>query len=259
MKENLSAYFRLKCFLGLMLLPFVLSAQNISFDSPEEILKQRQEVFRMIKALEDPFEDSLWYRGRIYEFELRSQIGTPYFFNIRTLPGSLTFNGKSYEDLILSYNLVMDELILLVKVSNLNMIQIVLNKNFVERFTLSHYGSDYHFRLHRDMDSIHNQLDEGFYEVVYDDELRMFVKHKKELFFDASKTDHYSYRDKKQVYLILAGKIHVIDSRRDYLKAFQDYKKSLRKYMREVNIKFENSGTEILFDLCAYSKALLDQ
>ena len=108
------------------------------------------------------------------------------------------------------------------------------------------------------MKPINDQLKEGFYEVVYDGELRMFVKHNKELFFDASKTDHYSYQYEKQVYLVLAGKIYVIDSRKDYLRAFLDLKKPLRKYMRQMNINFEKSGTQILFALCAYSQSLLD-
>ena len=108
------------------------------------------------------------------------------------------------------------------------------------------------------MKPINDQLKEGFYEVVYDDELRMFVKHNKELFFDATKTDHYSYQYEKQVYLVLAGKIYVIDSRKDYLRAFQDLKKPLRKYIRQTNINFEKSGTQILFALCAYSQSLLD-
>ncbi len=121
----------------------------------------------------------------------------------------------------------MDELIIWEKGNRGNMMQLVLNKYFVERFTLEHSGNYYHFRLHTEMNPIHDQLKEGFYEVVYDDELRMFVKHKKELSFDATNTDPYSYQYEKQVYLILDGEFYVVDSRRDYLKAFQDYKKTL--------------------------------
>ena len=259
MKENNSAHSRLKYFFGVLLLPCLVSAQIIPADSPEEILKQRQEVFRQIKTLEDPFEDSLWYQGRIYEFELGSKIGTPYFLDIGILAGELTYKGKVQEDLFLSYNLVMDELIIEKKVDKSNMILFVLNKYFVEDFTLMHYGYNYLFRLHTEMKPIHDQLKEGYYEVVYDDELMMYVKHKKVLFFDATKYDHYSYQDENQVYLIVAGKIYDVNSRRDYLKAFQDDKKSLRKYMREAKINFEISGTQTLSALCEYSKSLLDQ
>jgi hypothetical protein len=258
MKENDSGYYRLKCFLGLMVLPFVVSAQTIPADPPEEILKRRQEVFRQIEALENPFEDSLWYQGRIYEFELRSRIGTPYFLDIGNLTGKLTYNGKVYENLLLSYNLVMDELIIEKQVYKTNMIKLVLNKYYVEEFTLRRYGNNYYFRMNSEMKPIHDQLKEGFYEVVYDDELMMLVKHKKALVFDASRFDHYSYQEEKQVYLILAGRIYDVDRRRDYLKAFQDYKKSLLKYMRHSNINFEKSGTQALSALCAYSKSLLN-
>ena len=258
MKEFKSVFYRFICFLGLIVLSCVLYAQNIPADSPEEILKQRQEVFSQIKALEDPFEDSLWYQGRIYEFDLKSKTGTPYFLNIQTLPGSLTYNGKLHENLLLRYNLIMDELIILKKADRANMIQLVLNKYYVERFSLMYSGNYYHFRMHTEMKPIHDELKEGFYEVIYDDEVRMFVKHKKESSYNPTDFDPYSYKYKSQVYLILAGRIYDVDSRRDYLKAFQDYKKSLRKYMKQASINFEKSGTQDLIALCAYSKLLLE-
>jgi hypothetical protein len=85
-----------------MVLPWVLSAQYIPADSPGDILKQRQKVFSFIEDLEDPYEDSLWYQGRIYDYQLRSKNGTPYFDNSMTLLGNLTYNEKRYEDLLLS-------------------------------------------------------------------------------------------------------------------------------------------------------------
>ena len=258
MKENDSAYYRLKCFFGLLVLPFAVSAQIIPDDYTEDALKSRQAAFELINAMEDPIEDSLWYQGRIYEFELGSRIGTPYFLDIVTHAGELTYNGKVYEDLLLSFNLVLDELIIEKKVNKTNTIKLVLNKYFVEDFTLIRYGYNYHFRLHTEMKPIHAQLEEGFYEVVYDDELMMFARHKKELFFDASKFDHYSYQGEKQVFLVLAGKIYKINNRRNYLKAFQDYKKPLRKYMKQAKINIEKSGTQALSALCEYSKSLLD-
>lgn len=259
MQEFVSVLYRLICFQALIVLSCVLSAQNIPAFSPEDILEKRQEVFRQINALDDPFEDSIWYQGRFYEFKIRSRIGTPYFLDIVMIPGSLTYNGKLHENLSLSYNLVTDELILWKKDDRGNMDLIVLNKYFVESFNLEQSGNYFHFRLHSEMNPIHDQFKEGFYEVVYDDELRMFVKHKTVLFFNASDIDPNSYRYEKQVYLIFDGEFYVVDNRRDYLKAFQDYKKYLRKYMRQRNINFEKSGTQALVDLCAYSTSLLDQ
>jgi len=190
---------------------------------------------------------------------LRSNQGTPYFNNSVSLAGSLTYKGKLHEDLVLSYNLITDELILLDRGNTSNIIQIELNKYYVDRFSLNYHGNYYHFRMHSEMKPIHDQMKEGFYEVIYDDVLRMFVKHKKILFFDVSESNPNSYKYEKQVYLILNGDINVVKSRRDYLKAFQQQKKPLRKYMRRANINFEKSGTQILTALCAYSKSLLDQ
>jgi len=257
-KSGLPALFRLICFQVLMVLPCTLYAQNIPAVSKEDILFQRIEVFNQIKAMDDPFEDSLWYQGRIYEFEVKSHTGTPYYFNAGTLSGSVSYNGKWYEDLILSYNLILDELVLWKTGSPGNRVPLVLNKYYVERFTLMHYGNEYHFRLHSETNPIHEQLKEGFYEVVYEEELSMFVKHQKELNLDPNSANQSSYRYDKQVYLILDGKVYTVDGRRDYLKAFQDDKKFLRKHMRQAKINFEKSGTQILIDLCAYSRSLLE-
>ncbi len=250
-------HYRLDCLIGFLILQYMVSAQILPVDSPEEILEQRQKVFTDIN-LENPYEDSLWYRGRIYEFDIGSHIGTPYFLDIGILAGKLTFKGKLHENLRLSYNLVTDELIIEEYDSENNMTLLVLNKYFVEDFTLTHYGQNYLFRMNTEMKPIHDKLEEGFCEVIYDDELQMFVRHKKVLFFDASKYDHYSYKDENRVYLIVAGKLYRVNSRRDYLRAFQVDRKSLRRYMRQANINFEKSGTKSLSALCAYSKSLLD-
>lgn len=239
-----------------MLLPAVLSAQNIPVDSPVEILKHRQEVFNRINALENLSEDNLWYHGRMYEFEIKSRLGSPYFLDEITLPGSLTYNGKVYEDLMLSYNLVMDELILWTKGDKGNMMQIVLNKYFVEKFTLSYSVNSYTFRLNSEMNPIHDQLKEGFYEVIIDDEFSMFVRHNIKLYNNNYNID-YSYKYEKQVYLMLDGKVCLIKKRRNYLNAFRDHKKSLRKYMRQEKINFGKSETQYLYALCVYSKSLL--
>ncbi len=241
-----------------MILPWVLSAQYMPADSPEDILKQRQEVFGLIEALEDPLEDSLWYQGRIYDFQGRSNNGTPYFENSTSLPGYLTYNGKLHEDLLLFYNLVTDELILR-NSNSTNTIQVVLDKYFTERFSLISHGNYYHFQTHTEVKPIHDRLKEGFYEVIYNDILKMYVKHKTILFFNDFDADPFSYRYEKQVYLIFDGEIKVVDSRRNYLKAFKEHKKPLRKYIRRAHINFEKSGTQSLIDLCAYSKSLLDQ
>ncbi|HEC41774.1 MAG TPA: hypothetical protein ENI20_02985 [Bacteroides sp.] len=250
--------YHFKFIIGFMFLPWVLSAQYVPTDSPEDILKQRQEVFGLIEALEDPLEDSLWYQGRIYDYQLRSRNGTPYFENSTSLAGSLSYNGELFEDLLLGYNLETDELILW-KISNsFNTIQVVLDKYYLERFSLNSQGNYYHFQSHTEIKPIHNRLKEGFYEVVYDDILKMYVKHKKILFFNDFDADPFSYQYEKQVYLVLNGEIHVVDNRRNYLRAFKEHKKSLRKYMRRAHINFEKSGTQSLIDLCAYSKSLLD-
>lgn len=258
MRNFVSALYRLICLQYFIGFSCALSAQDLPAVSPEEILKQRQEVFSQIIALEDPNKDSLWYQGRIYEFELKSKTGTPYFLNIGMMDGGLSYNKKLHEELKLSYNLIMDELILWTIGSGGESTPIVLNKYLVDRFALKHKGNDYHFRLNSEMNPIHDQLKEGFYEMINDDELGMYVKHKNELVYNASDRD-YSYENEKQVYLILDEKIYVINNKRDYLNAFQEYKKPLRKYMSKANINFNKSDTQVLFELCRYSKSFLHQ
>ncbi len=257
MKNKESVYYSLIFFICLVLQPDVLLAQTIPAVSPVAILKHRQEVFNQINALENPFEDSLWYQGRIYEFEVKSRLGTPYFLDNITLPGSLTYNGKLYENLILSYNIVIDELILWTKSDNGNMLQVVLNKYYIEKFTLSHSGKSYNFRLITETKPIYDHLKEGFYEVIYEDELSMYVRHKTKLYNNNSNLDN-SYKYEKQVYLVLDGKVYVINKRRNYLNAFRDHKKLLHKYMRQEKINFGKSESKYLNALCKYNKSLLD-
>jgi len=256
MKDKHPASNSIKFIFAFLLIPLVVSAQNLTVESAEEILTGRQEVFREINARENPFEDSLWYHGRIYEYTLGSKLGTPYYLDLAALKGTITYQGREYEDLLLSYNLVMDELILKKKINKTNSIELVLNKYYVEGFVLEHFNNYYNFILHTDLRPIHSHLQEGFYELVYDDELKMLVRHKKILFFDAGKSDHYSYQHEKKIYLILDAEIHDVTRRRDFLNVFVNNKKSLKKYMRQADMNYEKAGTHALSALCSYSKSL---
>ena len=101
----------------------------------------------------------------------------PFFQEERKLMGTITFQGDVYPNQQFAYDIVLDELILII-VNPLNdKIMLVLNKDFIEKFSVDGLFSKSLFVKGRE---IHEELDSsGFYQILNSDNLSLIVKREK--------------------------------------------------------------------------------
>jgi len=116
----------------------------------------------------------LLLNGRIWRNKHLKVSGDQFFLSNTFIKGSVAFNGRTYRDLDLLYDLADDELILRHGSSPV----IIMNKEMVDSFTLSVSGREYFF-INRGIDG--SPLPGGYINVLYDGHTSVYVKYVKKI------------------------------------------------------------------------------
>ncbi len=200
--------------------------------------------------------DSLWFVGKEYKFLNSNSIGSPFFFDEVKFNGSVIFNGKRYSDLNLFYDIVKDALVLHHSSSQLGFIFVELNKAWVEQFNLEKNGINYGFLSDTYFRNLKNKLPEGYFELVYENNLILLFKSSKVPIFDAYSSNHYKFIFKQTIYLIKNNRAYNITKKSDFLSVFEKSKKQIRSFLRHSNFFYNNASRSELISLIKYCENL---
>ncbi|PKO97968.1 MAG: hypothetical protein CVU13_12370 [Bacteroidetes bacterium HGW-Bacteroidetes-8] len=179
--------------------------------------------------------------------------GTFFAYGVEFLPGEVLFNDKLYTDVMLNLNSHLDELYLFIKETGR---YVVLNKNFVDYFSIAH-RKFYHFRESKKSEA--DTLSPGFYELLYGNESARLFKKTKKVY--AERINHFAsaatnsklermFMPLYSYYLIKDKETYNIKRFRDILSIYDIRRRDLRPLIREKSLDVtkdkENSFTEII-------------
>jgi hypothetical protein len=179
---------------------------------------------------QDILERQILYNGRVWR-NLYSKIeGNPFLFSEEFLPGSVTINGKTFENMMLRYDIYKDQILILTD----KIIILQLNKEMVDGFTVKYAEVTYNFRKLEEDDQ---SPVSGYVNVVYDKAASLYVKYRKEIDTSGSDNLYGIFYQLRRIYVRKDGAIHQISSRIEFLKLLADKKVQVRNYMKENKIK----------------------
>mgnify|MGYP001827575124 CR=1 FL=1 len=180
-----------------------------------------------------------WYDGIVgvenaglyvgYEYKDQYRITEEYhkFFQSHDfLIGSLTYNGETYYDQQLKYNVFEDELI--IKLRNKGGETIMqLIKDDLNGFSINgHYFHRFN-HIENDNDSF------GFYEILRDyPQFKLLKKHSKRRIKKLDKNViYYEYKERKHLYFIVYDNVsYEVRSKKDFLNIFPEYKEEIKHF-----------------------------
>jgi hypothetical protein len=239
---------------------FTLSNNSRAQDSTKlkniELTRDRTAKVIEYSSLPRDNEDSLWYIGKEYEFLNTKDLGTPFFFDEMKFKGSLVFNGRSYSDLILFYDLVRDELVLHAKTKSKGSVFIILNKAWISEFSLEKNNEFFRFLPDSYFNNLLNKLPEGFLEVSYDNKLKLLFKYSKKIHFENNTSDRFNYNFEQNIYLIKENKSFEITSKSKFLSVFPEHKKQINAFLRKSQFRYKNATRSELISLIEYCEKL---
>jgi hypothetical protein len=198
---------------------------------------------------QDLTDKQLLLNGRIWQNLYSKAFNDQYFLTKAFLKGSVTLNGRKFENLDLKYDITNDELILSIQSYPI----ISMNKEMVDSFSLTFENRNYHI-INAGTDT--SSVLRGYVNVLYDGPTSLYVKYIKKIQpmavdgrYDLFVQDHLLYLRKGSEILPVAGK-------RRLLYLLEDKKKEIRNYLKSTRSKLSGKDPDTFVPLLKYYDSL---
>jgi hypothetical protein len=187
--------------------------------------------------------------GRAYKryFYLSEHI--PILFHEKERTASLNYKGRTYNSIVLQYDTYLDKVIYDDNsiTSNTMMSQVALNSDNISQFVLYFDHDTLTFRYFSDRLYPGFNLEDGFYESVYDGRCKYLVKHKSRRNKNNG-IDEYYYNPIG--YVRVGDRFVRVASFKQFVSLFGNASRDIRKYIAEKRIRIRRADkfqiTEIL-------------
>jgi hypothetical protein len=167
--------------------------------------------------------------------------------------GTITYDGIVYPKLPMLYDLVKDLVVIGHFDETGTSLNIRLNKERVQRFTLQ--GHTF-VRIVGDS-SNSTSVAAGFYDLLYDGQVKVLAKRQKK--YQQSVEDRHVilvFSSKDRYYIRVGDQYHLVKSKGSALKVFQEHRKELVRYLRQHKHNFSDDRELALVALAEQYDAL---
>jgi hypothetical protein len=181
--------------------------------------------------------------GREYfPYYFRSVIKPILFFD-KNHSSSITISGIKFERVVLDYDDYKDEVIFKDSTRFLNgfPLKVSLNKDNVDGFVFYFNHDTVFFKHIRKGINSNLDLQDGYYEVVYDRWSEYLIKHKS-IIQGRNGYDDYLYRPIG--YVNIGNGFSKINTKKEFLKLFGDKSREIKKYIKESGINIHKADKE---------------
>ena len=182
-------------------------------------------------------ERQVLYNGKVWTNKYRYVDGDQFLFSELSMPGSISINNKTFNNLWVKYDIFSDEII--TPLNDEYVLQ--LNKEMVDSFSLT-----YENRIHRFAKIPNDSLEgiSGYVHVLYNGHSRFFVKYKKSIsYFDATKANGQFSQDFK-MFLEKGDIVYQINNKNDLYDVLQVNKKQIREYIKKNKLMVTKKSPE---------------
>lgn len=200
------------------------------------------------------YKDSLKQNLRIYDgYEFtggyRRSAGHPFFEFDQPQPGTILYEGTEYSNVLLAYDLSRDEVITVNPVSNQN-IKLITSK--IGRFQIG----DHSFISLSDESGSTGFPGEGFYELLYDNDVSVLAKRKKWLRESARAEESSRFLQSATYFIKKDNTFHEISSKRSLLRLIDDKKAEAAKFMQKEKLDFKKDPEQTIMRVMEFYNLL---
>lgn len=182
----------------------------------------------------------LLLNGRIWWNQYSRVTGDQFFLTSTYIKGSVTFNGRRFDNLDLKYDIYNDELILSIESHPV----IFMNKEMVDSFRLD-FGNRVYQIVNAGTDT--SSVLRGYVNVLYDGPSSLYVKYTKKIQPLAVDGKYDLFFQQHQVYLRKGAEIVPVEGKRKLMNLLEDKKQDLRNYLKInwIKVRKNDPGTFI--------------
>ena len=230
--------------IGILFFVFLLSTDSFSTETGSSEI-----IPLSIRETRDSIEIQILFNGRAWRNLYYKVKGDQFLFSDEFLTGSVSIDGRTFENLKIKYDIFNDEVILITD----HGIIIQLNKEMIDLFSMEYNNTTYHFK-NLDADSL--DILSGYVNVLYDDSTSLYVKYRKELLQLAVENKYDMFNQVNKIFIKRNGEILRIDSKGEFLKLLNDQKHQLHNFIRSNKIKVSRKYPESFVPVIEYYNKL---
>jgi hypothetical protein len=193
----------------------------------------------------NPSEKQLLLNGKIWRNQYSKAIGDQFFLTNTFLKGSVTLNGRRFNNLNLKYDIANDELILSIEPNP----SISMNKEMVDSFDLEYESRNYHI-INAGTDN--SNILRGYVNVIYDGPSRMYVKYTKKIQPLAVDGRFDLFIEEHRIYLRKGNEVVYVKGKKQFVNLLADKKKEIRYYIKSSRIKLTQKDPETFIPVLKY-------
>lgn len=187
------------------------------------------------------------YNGYLFLFPQKNPDQGSYYLDNKTkIPGNITYNNIRYENILLTYDIVNQKLV----VSDNNRGNFELITERINNFKIA----DRHFTVIKQNSS---KFSPGIYEIMFDGKLStVYKKHEKSLSEkDWDDKVFQNVVDENSYYIQRDEMVFKVTNRREIVKAYNDRKNEVENFLKKENIKEREIESQII-SVAAYYETI---
>ncbi len=170
------------------------------------------------------------YHGSEYIRNGIKAVGFPFFETDGMVPASVSYQGNTYFNLNLYYNLVSDEIIISNYAHNA---LIALPYDKIDSFTIGN-----HVFISLNTKDFTGLFNDGFYEQLFSGETAIYAKREKKLVIGTGSEEN-KYIQYDNFFIKLKNVFYKVDGKNSLLELFKDQEPALKKYIRTHKLNFK--------------------
>jgi hypothetical protein len=168
--------------------------------------------------------------GRIWLNNYSKVTGDQFFLTDKFIKGSVTINGRRFDNLNLKYDIYSDELLLSIESHPV----ILLNKEMTDSFSLGFGNRTYHI-INAGTDTMN--ILKGYVNLLYKGPSALYVKYRKIIQPQADEGKYDLFYPEQFIFIRKGPGIVPVKGKRKLFKLLEDKKKEIRDYLKRSRIK----------------------
>lgn len=228
----------------LILLSFIIPSNLLAQQTNNNSLKEITELYKIAES-RYPINDE-YINGFIYPVPKIRILGDPYFNSMDWSTGTLFINGKTYSNIFMRYDIIIDELIIKVKTELSVERLIAINKSQVDSFLI---GSSL-FVNSRNLFPDENK--NTYYEKIYQGRLSLYRQFQKtfiEMYNSSSPEGKFSTQ-KSYSYIFSNQKLTGVNNTKSFFACFHKVEHDkIKKFLKSRNISYKKMTVPQMIDL----------
>jgi hypothetical protein len=176
---------------------------------------------------------------------------TPLLFSGQVFNTTLRLKTREYKNIRLQYDTYLDELIYTdtSRFIDNQYPRIALNKDIIEGFSFFLPGQTMNFRYLKFPENKDNNLENGFYEIAYDGDTRLIIKHKS-IQYNYQALNEYKYSPER--YVLIGETFTGIQNNKVFLSMFGEKSGEISEFLKNSRIRIKNAGKDDLIKVLEY-------